>query len=33
MSGPHPCDPEPIFELADGSLGSERERAVRTHLR
>jgi predicted anti-sigma-YlaC factor YlaD len=29
---PH-CDPEPIFELADGSLGPEREREVRTHLR
>lgn len=27
-----PCDPEPIFELADGSLGPEREREVRTHL-
>lgn len=29
----HSCDPEPIFELADGSLGPEREREVRTHLR
>lgn len=29
---PH-CDPEPIFELADGSLGPEREREVRAHLR
>ena len=33
MSAPHHCDPEPIFELADGSLGPERDRAVRTHLR
>jgi anti-sigma factor RsiW len=33
MSAPHHCDPEPIFELADGSLGPEREREVRTHLR
>ena len=33
MSAPHLCDPEPIFELADGSLGPEREREVRTHLR
>jgi anti-sigma factor RsiW len=33
MSVPHHCDPEPIFELADGSLGPEREREVRTHLR
>lgn len=34
MSGPHTprCDPEEIFELADGSLGSEREREVRMHL-
>ena len=28
-----PCDPEPIFELADGSLAPEREREVRAHLR
>lgn len=27
-----PCDPEPIFELADGSLAPERERDVRAHL-
>lgn len=27
-----PCDPEPIFELADGSLAPEREREVRAHL-
>jgi hypothetical protein len=33
MSAPHHCDPEPIFELADGSLGPERDREVRTHLR
>ena len=28
-----PCDPEPIFELADGSLAPEREREIRAHLR
>ena len=28
-----PCDPEPIFELADGSLAPEQEREVRSHLR
>jgi anti-sigma factor RsiW len=33
MNGPCSCDPEPIFELADGSLSPEREREVRTHLR
>ena len=33
MNGPPYCDPEPIFELADGSLGPEREREVRAHLR
>ncbi len=33
MNGPRPCDPEPIFELADGSLAPEQERAVRAHLR
>jgi len=33
MSAPSHCDPEPIFELADGSLGPEREREVRVHLR
>lgn len=35
MSAPHrlPCDPEPIFELADGSLAPEQEREVRAHLR
>jgi putative zinc finger protein len=26
------CDPEKIFELADGALGTERERKVRVHL-
>jgi anti-sigma factor RsiW len=33
MNGPYPCDPEPVFELADGSLGPEREREVMAHLR
>jgi hypothetical protein len=33
MSAAHQCDPEPIFELADSTLGPEREREVRTHLR
>ena len=33
MNGPYPCDPEPVFELADDSLGPEREREVRAHLR
>jgi anti-sigma factor RsiW len=35
MNAPHrlPCDPEPIFELADGSLAPELEREVRAHLR
>ena len=34
MNAPHrlPCDPEPIFELADGSLAPEKEREVRAHL-
>ena len=27
------CDPEAIFELADGALGPEREREMRSHLR
>lgn len=26
------CDPEEIFELADGALGAEREHEVRAHL-
>lgn len=29
----HRCDPEAIFELAEGVLGPEREREVRTHLK
>ena len=33
MNGPRPCDPEPVFELADGSLGPEREREIRAHER
>ena len=33
MNGPLHCDPESVFELADGSLGSEREREIRAHLR
>ena len=33
MNGPLHCDPESVFELADGSLGSEREREIRSHLR
>ncbi|CAA9430213.1 hypothetical protein AVDCRST_MAG82-2052 [uncultured Rubrobacteraceae bacterium] len=33
MSAPTPCGPEPIFELADGSLEPEREHKVRDHLR
>ena len=33
MNCPLPCDPEPVFELADGSLGPERERGIRAHLR
>ncbi|MBA3637526.1 MAG: zf-HC2 domain-containing protein [Rubrobacteraceae bacterium] len=33
MNGPRPCDPEPVFELADGSLAPEREREIRAHLR
>ena len=32
MSAPSHCNPEPIFELADGSVGPEREREVRAHL-
>ncbi len=34
MMGPHEpcCDPEGIFELADGALGPEREWEVRAHL-
>jgi anti-sigma factor RsiW len=32
MSSPRHCDPQVIFELADGALGPERAREVRTHL-
>jgi predicted anti-sigma-YlaC factor YlaD len=32
MSIPGRCDPEVIFELADGALGPERAREVRDHL-
>jgi len=33
MNAPFSCDPEPMFELADGSLAAEREREVRAHLK
>jgi hypothetical protein len=32
MSDPRRCDPELIFELADGALGPERMRQARVHL-
>jgi anti-sigma factor RsiW len=32
MSSLRRCDPQVIFELADGALGPERAREVRTHL-
>jgi predicted anti-sigma-YlaC factor YlaD len=32
MSTPRGCDPQVIFELADGALGPERAREVRDHL-
>ena len=32
MSDPRRCDPEAIFELADGALGPERTREIRAHL-
>ena len=32
MSGHRPCDPEEIFELADGALAPEREHEARAHL-
>jgi anti-sigma factor RsiW len=32
MSGLFRCDPQGIFELADGGLGAERAREVRDHL-
>jgi hypothetical protein len=33
VNGPLHCDPESVFELADGSLRPEREREIRVHLR
>ena len=33
MSDPRRCDPQEIFELADGALGTGRAREVRDHLR
>jgi len=32
MSTPRRCDPQVIFELADGALGPEQEREIRNHL-
>jgi predicted anti-sigma-YlaC factor YlaD len=32
MSDPRRCDPQVVFELADGALGLERTREVRDHL-
>src|SRR5215210_1479324 len=32
MSTPRRCDPQVIFELADGGLGPEQEREIRNHL-
>ena len=32
MNGHRPCDPEEIFELADGALPPEREHEARAHL-
>src|ERR671917_936886 len=32
MNDPRRCDPQVIFELADGTLGPERAREVRDHL-
>ena len=32
MSGPRGCDPQVIFELADGALDRERAREMRDHL-
>jgi anti-sigma factor RsiW len=32
MSGYRPCDPEEVFELADGALSPEREQEARAHL-
>jgi predicted anti-sigma-YlaC factor YlaD len=33
VNRPLRCDPEAVFELADGSLVPERERKIRSHLR
>ena len=33
MNRPLRCEPEAVFELADGSLVPEREREIRAHLR
>jgi len=33
VNRPLRCDPEAVFELADGSLVPEREREIRAHLR
>jgi hypothetical protein len=33
VNRPLHCDPEAVFELADGSLVPEREREIRAHLR
>ena len=32
MSDPRRCDPEAVFELADGTLGAQRGREIRAHL-
>jgi predicted anti-sigma-YlaC factor YlaD len=32
MSGPRGCNPEVVFELADGALGANRSREARAHL-
>jgi anti-sigma factor RsiW len=32
MNDPRRCDPQVVFELADGALGPERAREVRAHL-
>jgi predicted anti-sigma-YlaC factor YlaD len=32
MSAPRRCDPQTIFELADGALGRQRAREIRDHL-
>lgn len=33
MKGPRDCDPEMVFELADGTLSQDRKREAREHLR